>query len=507
MAEDILRMQDISKSFPGVRALDGASLTVAEGEIHGLVGENGAGKSTAIKVLAGVYSVDAGRIFIGGEELTAITPTSVHQAGVRFIHQELHLVPHFSVWESVFMGQELSGPTGLRRREMRRRTERFFRESLGTEIDGTKLIRELSTDERKLVQIARALIDDQARLVVFDEPTAPLDSGEIDKLFNAIRRLKSRGISMIYVSHYLSEITDICDRVTVFRNGKTVARFDQVSRDSADDLITAMVGRELSGLYPDHRGNPGTPILSAHGLSDGAHFDDVDLDLHQGEIIGVAGLIGSGRKELIEALYGLRKIRSGTLEVAGRSLKLSSPADAVSRGVVLVPRDRRHDGLVLPMNVQENINLASLDKVSAYGWELRKAAGDRAEGLIADLDIRPTNPEAITRTLSGGNQQKVVLGRWLATDAKVFILDEPTVGVDVGAKVEIYQLIARLAKRGAGIVISSSDPGELVGLCDRILVMMRGEIIFASKGEDLGIDQLVAMTTGAATQPEVSHGG
>lgn len=507
MAENILEMVDISKAFPGVRALDSASLTVAVGEIHGLVGENGAGKSTAIKVLAGVYQGDGGRISIAGEELQTVTPETVHQAGVRFIHQELHLVLHFSVWESVFMGQELSGGFGLRKREMREATERFFRDILGTEIDGSKLIRELTTDERKLVQIARALIDDKARLVVFDEPTAPLDSGEIETLFEAIRRLKSRGIAMIYVSHYLSEITDICDRVTVFRNGRNVALFDEISSDSTDDLIKAMVGRELTDFYPTRNPELGAPALAAHDLSDGAHFRGVDFTLQRGEILGIAGLIGSGREELVDALYGLRKIKAGGLELGGKALKLASPADAVSNGVVLVPRDRRHDGLVLSMSVMENINLASLEEVSTFGWELRHAANSRAQGLIDDLDIRPKNPAAITRTLSGGNQQKVVLGRWLATQAQVFILDEPTVGVDVGAKVEIYQLIDDLASRGAGIILSSSDPSELIGLCDRVLVMMRGEIRHAPYTRDIDIDQLIAMKTGAADHSKVAHVG
>ncbi len=498
MAGPVLQMRDIVKTFPGVRALDGASISVSEGEIHGLVGENGAGKSTVIKVLAGVYGADSGSVTLDGQPLTAITPANVHDAGIRFIHQDLHLVPHFTVTESVFMGQEVAGRFGLSKRQMRNMAERFFREVLDIEIGCGRLIRDLTTAERKLVQIARALIDDKARLVVFDEPTAPLAIGEIEKVFAAIRRLKAQGIAMIYVSHYLSEITEICDRVTVFRNGKDVAVFDKISDDSAEDIIKAMVGRELGQLYPNRTHAAGEPLLSVRGLSDGNRFFDVDLTLRRGEILGIAGLIGSGREELVDTLYGLRKAKSGTIELADLPLKLSKPADAVGKGVVLVPRDRRGDGLVLAMNVMENINLASLEEVSKLGWEMRGAARKRAEKLIGDLDIRPTNPDAIGQTLSGGNQQKVVLGRWLAIDARVFILDEPTAGVDVGAKVEIYQLIEDLAAKGAGIVVSSSDPGELIGLCDRILVMMRGRINHEIGTQGLSIDQLVAMTTGAA---------
>ena len=503
MVQAVLQMRNIAKAFPGVLALDGVDLSVAQSEIHGLVGENGAGKSTVIKVLAGVYQADGGSIDVDGKTLSSVTPAAVHAAGIRFIHQELHLVPHFTVTESVFMGQEISGRFGLSKRSMRAAAEGFLRDALDTEIDGNRLIRDLSTAERKLVQIARALVDNKARLVVFDEPTAPLASGEIDKLFAAIRRLRERHIAMIYVSHYLSEITEICDRVTVFRNGRNAALFDAVGPETADALIAAMVGREIGDLYPVRKRDRGAPVLEARELSDGVHFKDIDFALRRGEILGVAGLIGSGREELIEALYGLRHVRSGRMSIGDAPVRLSSPADAVGKGVVLVPRDRRQDGLVLAMNVMENINLASLEEVSKLGWELRSAARSRSKRLIDDLDIRPPAPEAIGRTLSGGNQQKVVLARWLATKAQVFLLDEPTVGVDVGAKVEIYQLIEDLAANGAGILISSSDPGELIGLCDRILVMMRGVVTHDTGAEGLSIDQLVAMTTGAAGRPSI----
>ncbi|MEJ2035728.1 MAG: sugar ABC transporter ATP-binding protein, partial [Maritimibacter sp.] len=495
MADTLLHMQSITKTFPGVRALDGVDLFVRAGEIHGLVGENGAGKSTIIKVLAGVYQADSGRVYIEGKTLESVTPAAVHAAGVRFIHQELHLVQHFTVTESVFMGQEISGPTGLLRREMQTRAEAFFREALGAEISGNTLIRDLGIAERKLVQIARALIDGQAKLVVFDEPTAPLSSSETERLFAAITRLQERGIAMIYVSHYLAEITEICERVTVLRNGQNVTVFEEVLPDSADAMISAMVGRDIDALFSEGRQTPGDEVLTLEGLTHDK-FTGVDLTVHKGEIIGIAGLIGSGREELVDVIYGLKHAKAGRVSLDGVPTRLHAPADAVAAGIVLVPRDRRHDGLVLGMSASDNVNLASLDDISTALIERRKAGRARAEETAEQLDIRPRNVAAMARNLSGGNQQKLVLGRWLTKGARLFILDEPTVGVDVGAKVEIYALVKQLAADGAAVIVSSGDPVELVGLCDRIKVMLRGEIVADIETDGLGVDQLVALTTG-----------
>lgn len=501
---DILVMKGISKAFPGVQALADASLAVAPGEVHGLVGENGAGKSTIIKVLAGVYRRDAGSLSIRGQDFEQVSPQSVHDAGVRFIHQELHLVPHFTVTESVFMGQEVSGRFGLKRKAMRSRAEAFLRDVLDTAIAGDTLIRDLGIAERKLVQIARALIDDKASIVVFDEPTAPLASGEIEQVFRAIRGLKERGIAMIYVSHYLGEITDICDRVTVFRNGRDVAVLEDVSEASADDIIRHMVGRDIEALYPEKRHRAADALLRTSGLGDGVKFFDVDLEVGKGELVGIAGLIGSGREELTDSIYGLNPAASGGITMDGVPQVFASPSDAVRNGIVLVPRDRRHDGLVLDFTVSDNINLASLDEIAVSKLENRKAAAKRAEALSERIDIRPRKPDAVARFLSGGNQQKVVLARWLATGARLFILDEPTVGVDIGAKVEIYQLIERLAAEGAGVIVSSSDPAELLGICDRIVVLVRGRVVANEPAGALTLDTLTALTTGGGSQEVVA---
>jgi ribose transport system ATP-binding protein len=498
----VLSMAGISKAFPGVQALDAADLQILAGEVHGLVGENGAGKSTIIKVLAGVYDRDGGEVTVGGRTLDHLTPSVVHEHGVRFIHQELHLVPYFTVTESVFMTHELAGPFGLRRRQMRERAEGFLAEHLGASIDGRTLIRDLGPAERKLVQVARALIDGQARLVVFDEPTAPLAAAEVERVFAAIEGLQRSGISILYVSHYLAEITAICDRVTVFRNGRDVGVLDEVAAASERELIRLMIGRELDQLFPERTAPElGAPALQLEGLGDGHRFEDVSLAVHHGEIVGLAGLLGSGREELVDTIVGLHRAHGGQLLVDGAPARVHSPADALDRGVALVPRDRRNDGLVLDLDVSGNINLATLDEVARVGWLSGDAALTRARELIDRMDVRPGDPRITTRLLSGGNQQKVVLGRWLAADADILVLDEPTVGVDVGAKAEIYRLMADLAQGGAALLVSSNDSAELLGVCDRIIVLLRGRIVADVPAAELTLDELVALTTGSAAQP------
>ena len=498
-------LEGITKEFPGVRALDDASLHVRAGEVHGLVGENGAGKSTVIKVLAGVYQPEAGSVKVGGKVLSRVTPETVHAAGARFIHQELHLVPHFTVTESVYLGQERSGRFGLDIKGMRKDAEAFLRDMLGIELPGNRLIRDLGTAERKLVQIARALIDGAAKFVVFDEPTAPLASDEVETVMRAIRRLKEQGIAILYVSHYLSEITDICDRVTVFRQGKTVGVFDDITDKSGSDLVYAMVGRDVADMFAKKGARNTGAGFEVHGLSDGSVFQNISLSVGKGEILGIAGLIGSGREELVDTIYGLRKAQSGSFTLGGDPIRIRNAAEAVRAGIVLVPRDRRHDGLVLPMTVAENVTLATLDQNANFGIENRRAARESTEAQIKALDIRPPNAGTVTRLLSGGNQQKVVLARWMAKSARVFIFDEPTVGVDVGAKSEIYQLIEDLAANGACVIVSSSDPVELQGVCDRIAVMMRGEIIGELPTQTLTVDDLVAATTGATDIKDLIH--
>ena len=498
-ATTVLEMVDIFKTFPGVKALQAANLAVRPGEVHGLIGENGAGKSTIIKTLAGIYRPDSGHIRVSGTDVEEMTPAIAHAAGIRFVHQELHLVETFTVAESVFLGHETSSWYGLNNREMRRRAEKTLRESLGVELDGRTLIRDLGPAERKLIQIARALVDEGAKVIVFDEPTAPLASVEVGRVLAGIRRLRDAGIGVVYVSHYLGEITDICDRVTVFRNGRDVAVVDPITPDSARQLIKLMVGREVDQLFPEiDRDRPlGAPALELSALGDSRVFQGVDLTVRAGEIVGLAGLLGSGSSDVIDAIVGLRSVQSGAILFDGVARRISSPAKALDHGVVLIPRDRRRDGLVLAESVTANINLAALGDVSSAGLVSAARSRTKAEQLIAKLDIRPPHPQRQARLLSGGNQQKVVLARALAARARIIILDEPTVGVDIGAKAEIYSLIAELAEQGAAVLVSSNDPTEILGMCDRVAVMVRGRIVIDRSTDQLERDEVVALMTGS----------
>ncbi len=499
----VLHMSGIEKIFPGVRALSEANLEIRAGEVHGLVGENGAGKSTIIKVLAGVYTPEAGEIFVDGVAVPGLTPQAVHKLGIRFIHQELHLVPYFTVAESVFMGHELSGRAGLKKREMRARATQILQEQLGVELDPNALIRDISPAQKKLVQVARALTDDDVRLIVFDEPTAPLAAVEVAQVLDAVRRLRDQGVASLYVSHYLGEITDLCDRVTVFRNGTDVARLEEVAEHSAREMIKLMTGRDAGELFPPHSVPNDTPVLEVRGLGDGTAFTEVDLTIHAGQVLGLAGLLGSGTEELVDSLIGLRRAKLGEVKLSGKPVRFASPADALKRGMVLIPRDRRHDGLVLDLSVRDNINLSTLDDAVVGGvFTSATQVEARAAQMVRELDVRPADTERKVRLLSGGNQQKVVIARALLTNSDVVILDEPTVGVDIGAKAEIYRLIAELASRGTAVLVSSNDPSELLGLCDRVEVMVRGQIVGSYSSTELDRDRLVEVMTASVSAPD-----
>ena len=493
----VLEMINISKSFPGVKALDAANLKIMPGEIHGLVGENGAGKSTIIKVLAGVYQPEAGTIYFDGETQKNVDPKVVHDLGIRFVHQELHLVSTFTVTEAVFMGHEITNILGVDKKAMRQRAERTLQEILGVTIDGRTLIRDLSPAERKLVQIARALVDEGAKLVVFDEPTAPLAANEVERVLGAIRRLRDNNISTLYVSHYLGEITELCDRVSVFRDGKNSGNVEKVTSTTAKDLIRMMVGKELDQLFPVRKHNLGATSLQLKDTSDGSKFSEVNLEVKAGEIVGIVGLLGSGSEEIVDSIVGLRKIKTGTLEINQQPTRIKSPAMALKKSLALIPRDRRNDGLVLNLKIADNINLSTLDMVSRLGIVSASKSKQRAVEMISKLNIRPAEPNTLARLLSGGNQQKVVLARSLAAQAKILVLDEPTIGVDVGAKSEIYKIVSDLATSGAAILISSNDPAEILGLCDRVFVVLRGKIVSSHNASDLTRDELVERMTGS----------
>jgi len=503
MPKLLLEMSGITKEFPGVLALDNASLNIYEAEIHGLVGENGAGKSTIIKSLAGVYQHDSGSIQFGSKSVPQMTAAVADELGIRFVHQELHLVPHFTVAESMFMGQELTGPGGLSVRQMRQQAASTLYDSLGADISPTALIRDLSPAERKLIQVARALVRQGTRLIVFDEPTAPLAAAEVQQVISAVKRLREKGISVLYVSHYVGEITELCDRVTVFRNGKDVGLIDKDTKRSGKELIRLMVGRDLNQLFPSREHLVGEVFLEVNSLGDGDKFTDVNFAIRGGEIIGLAGVLGSGCEEIVDAVVGLRKVKSGSISVRSKKVRVGSPSAALKKGIVLIPRDRRSDGLFLNLSVLENINIATLQDVSTVGIVSHKLSEQRARQMVDQLDIRPGETGRQARYLSGGNQQKVVLGRSLAADAQIFVLDDPTVGVDIGAKTEIYRQVSDLATAGKAVLISSNDPAEILGLCDRVLVIVRGKVVSEHRSQDLTKDSLIEKMTQSITREEL----
>lgn len=493
----IIRLEGIVKTFGGARALDGAGLTVARGSVHGLVGQNGAGKSTLIKLLAGLHQPDAGRVEIDGIVRTALSPHAVEALGLHFIHQDRLLVPTFTVGEALFLGREprLPGTPFLDRRQMQRRADEILRRYFGLTIPATTLIRDLTTAEKQIVQITRALLDDP-KVLVFDEPTAALVRREAEILFRLIRRLKEDGITVLYISHYLSEIEAICDTVTVMRNGRDVATLP-IAQTSAREIGALMVARDIAELYPKQPVTPGAEVLRLEGLSLSGRFEGVSLSVRAGEILGLTGLIGSGAKDLIHALFGLARPTGGRVLVRGEPVFSASPAAAAGRHLALVPEDRRRHGVALGLSVRENATLAGLKRFTRLGLIDRRAEADAVDEVIRRLQIKTAGREALVGSLSGGNQQKVAIAKWLGRDTAIYLLDEPTVGVDIAAKVEIYTLIGELAARGAAIVVLSSDLQELAGIADRVAVLFRGRLTRTFDAGEITADALLAEATGS----------
>jgi ribose transport system ATP-binding protein len=474
----ILEMVGISKTFPGVRALSDVSLTVYPGEIHALMGENGAGKSTLMKVLSGAYRSDTGgEIRIGEQHATIDGPLDALHYGISTIYQELSLAPNLSVAENMLLGREHKSGPMIDRRSMEQAC-RAVLDRLGVNFHATTKVGELSMAERQLVEIARALIAN-ARILIMDEPTTSLSSRETDALFSLIRQLRSEGLAIIYISHRMAEVYELADRVSVLRDGTYVGTLTREEL-SAERLVRMMVGRDLSSFYKkdhDAKGSRGPVLFSISHVSDGEKVQPCSFDLHQGEVLGLAGLVGAGRTELARLIYGADQRTSGEIILNGKKLSIHRPEDSIKAGVVYLTEDRKHLGLFLDMTVRENVNLNVLQRDARTGSVLNiKAAKNRASAAIRSLGIRVVSDIVPVGSLSGGNQQKVLLSRLLETHPRVIILDEPTRGVDIGAKSEIYRLIDDLARRGVGVIVISSELPEIVGICDRVLVMREGKI-------------------------------
>jgi rhamnose transport system ATP-binding protein len=471
----LLTATAIAKSFAGVRALKGVSFDVHGGEVHALVGENGAGKSTLIKIITGAETPDSGTLAVDGRPVGRMDPSASRALGIAAIYQQPTLFPHLSVAENIALA--LDRGSGIRWIDWRGRRARAadLLERIGADIAPNRLIETLTLPEQQLVEIAKA-IGAEARVLIMDEPSASLTGREVDRLLEVVRRLRAAGSAVVYISHRLEEVCALADRVTVLRDGETVGTLAR-EQVAASELIRLMVGRELSAVFPKRHVAPGDVALEVRDLwSPAAGIHGVSFTLRRGEILGVAGLVGSGRTELAETLFGLRPLDRGAVLVGGAPAHIRSPAAAMALGLAYVPEDRRRHGVVLDMSVATNATLASLGRVSSRGLMNREAERALAQHYVDRLRIKTSSVWAETATLSGGNQQKVALARWLATRPAVLILDEPTQGVDVGAKAEIHGLMQDLAEQGLAILMISSELPEILGMSDRILVMRHGAL-------------------------------
>jgi ABC-type sugar transport system ATPase subunit len=470
----LLEFKGVTKRFPGVLALDGVSFAIAAGSCHALIGENGAGKSTLGKILAGVQAADAGEILLEGRAIAPATPLAARALGIAMVHQELAFCPNLSVAENLCLG-DLPRRGGWVDRAAMRVRARAMLAAIGADLDVDAPMETLSTGREQLAQIAAA-IGTGARIIVMDEPTSSLSAGETHELFRLVRELKARGLTLIYVSHRMEEIFALCDAITVLRDGRHVGTGPAAATDP-HRIVAQMIGRELGVHQPRHLAKPpGAERLSVEGLASPGRFRDVALRVRAGEIVGLAGLVGAGRSEVAQAIFGLDPLVTGRVAVDGRPLPHRSIAAALAAGIGLVPEDRKRQGLVLSMNCRENVSLAALPRLTRGGWVRRGLEGALAARYAARLRVKAPTMEAITAALSGGNQQKIALAKWLARDCDILIVDEPTRGVDVGAKAEIYQLLDELAAEGKALLVISSELPELIGLCGRILVMRAGRM-------------------------------
>lgn len=470
-----LEMRGITKSYPGVRALEDVHIEVRAGEVHALVGENGAGKSTLMKILAGAQPKDAGEILLDGAPATMDSPLRAMEMGVSIIYQEFNLVPYLNAAENIFLGREPRGrlPGFVDFRTMYREAQAII-DRLGVRMDVRTPVHRLSIAQQQMVEIAKAT-SRKCRIIVMDEPSATLTEHELERLFALIRQLRDEGVAIVYISHRLEEVFAVCDRVTVLRDGRWIATHD-VRDLSREDIIRLMVGRELKQMIPKEPVERGEPALEVTDLRRGDVLRGVSLTVHQGEILGIAGLVGAGRTELVRAIFGADRIDGGSIRLFGKPVRVRSPQDAIRLGIGLVTEDRKAQGLVLGMVVRENITLANLGAISVMSFVRAGREREIAHKYVTDLTVRTPSIEQTVSNLSGGNQQKVVLAKWLFTNSRVLIFDEPTRGIDVGAKTEIYQLMNALAARGAAIIMVSSELPEVLGMADRILVMHDGRV-------------------------------
>jgi ribose transport system ATP-binding protein len=489
----LLEMKGITKEFPGVKALDKVSIKVHESEILALLGENGAGKSTLIKVLAGVHQPSSGQIIINGEPVKIENPKHSQNLGISIIYQEFNLIPHMSIAENIFIGREPCKIKGVLNRKKINEDTRKWLDKVGLKhLSPDSLISELSVAEQQLVEIAKALSFD-SKIIVMDEPTAALNDEDTNKLLNIMRDLKRQGMGIIFITHRLEEVEAVADSISVLRDGKYIGS-ELVKNVSRDDMVTMMVGRKLKDLFPVKIEASDKVALEVRNLNVPGILYDINFSVNKGEIVGIAGLMGSGKTELSRALFGLYKDMEGTVKVYGKIVR--TPREAIDAGIALVTDDRKQEGLVLGLSVYENMLLPVYRKISKFGILQKRKKDEIVNRWIKNLKIKVHNPKVEVKTLSGGNQQKVVLGKWLQINPKVLILNEPTRGIDIGAKAEIYQIIKRLTEDGIAIILISSEMPELLGMSHRILVMNEGRITAELKDKEATQEKIFYYASG-----------
>ena len=493
--EPLFRMEGVSKRYGGVRALDGADLPVTAGRIHAILGENGAGKSTLIKIMAGVVAPDEGRMLLKGREVAFASPAQAQAAGIACIFQELSLIPDLSVADNVAILDPPRRWGMIDRRRQRAVAEEALARAGATDIHPSALVRDLPLSRRQMVEIAKALAR-SPRILILDEATSALTATDVEKVFAVLKRLRDDGLALLYISHRMKEIAELADECTVFRNGRNVATYAAGTRSDAA-VVEMMIGRELSSVFPPKSGRVPAerpPALECRGLSWTQRLRDVSLAVRPGEVVGLGGLDGQGQRQLLLALFGVLRGCGGEVRIDGRPVAIDSPAKAKSAriGMALIPEDRKTEGLMLPMTVGDNLSFAALDRLTRRGVIDRKAERAASDAIVRLLAIRAAGYDVPAGALSGGNQQKVVIGKWLMREPRIMLLNDPTRGIDVGTKQEMYQLMRRLAEAGAALLFYSTDYAELIGCCDRVLVMYDGRIRDEFAGEALTERALVA---------------
>lgn len=491
--EPILKLVNITKTYPGVLALDHMNLEVFPGEVHALMGENGAGKSTLIKVVSGAIKPNGGKIIYNGQEYEGMTPVLSRKLGIGVIYQEFNLVPDLSVAENIFLGQKLTNGPMINRRLMNQKAQELM-ERFGIDINVTREVKSLTVAYQQLVEITKTISSD-VRVLIMDEPSAPLTNREIDAMFGMVRKLKEQGVAVIYISHRMEEIFALADRVTVMRDGKYVGT-SMVSDISQQELIRMMVGRDLNEQFPEVEKELGEVVLEVDDLCTDELLKHVSFKVRKGEILGLAGLVGAGRTETARAVFGADTKSSGTIRIKDKQARINKPKDAISHGIALIPEDRKKHGVLLDMSIRDNISFICIKNLSKAGFINRRKDRELSDRYIKDLTIKTPSREQLAKNLSGGNQQKVVLAKSLASDSDIIIFDEPTRGIDVGAKKEIYILMNELAARGMAIIMISSEMQELLGMSDRIIVMHEGEVMGELRKEEATQEKILTLASG-----------